>query len=73
MEKLVEIGQTMGLEGQDLLNFVTEQQNIQIKDAKAKREAEAARREADAEQQKIQIEEANAKREAEAEQKKRYK
>ena len=57
MEKLVELGQTMGLEGRDLLNFVTEQQNIQIKEANAKRKAEE-------EQQKIQIEEAKAKRQA---------
>ena len=79
MEKLVETGQTMGLEGRDLLNFVTEQQNIQIKEAKAKREAEAeqwkiqieeakAKREAEEEQQKIQIEEAKAKRQADEEQ-----
>ena len=57
MEKLIEIGKNMELEGQNLLNFVTEQQKIQIQERAAEREAAKAKREA---------EEAKTKREIDA-------
>ena len=39
MEKLTEIGKNMELEGQNLLNFVKEQQKIQIQERTAERKA----------------------------------
>ena len=43
MEKLIEIGKNMELEGQNLLNFVKEQQKIQIQERSAEREAAKAK------------------------------
>ena len=40
MDKLIERGQQMGLEGPELLKFVTEQQKIEREDRAAEREAE---------------------------------
>ena len=64
MEKFIEIGKNMELEGQNLLNFVKEQQQIQIQERAAEREAAKAEREEV--KAKREANEAKAKREIEA-------
>ena len=66
MEKLIEIGKNMELEGQNLLNFVTEQQKIQIQERAAEREAAKAKREAEEVRAIREAEEAKTKREIDA-------
>ena len=66
MDKLIERGQQMGLEGPELLKFVTEQQKTEREDRAAEREAEKLKAEVTAEKRRIEAEQ--EKREAEAEQ-----
>ena len=66
MDKLIERGKQMGLEGPELLKFVTEQQKIEREDRAAEREAEKLKAEVTAE--KLRIEAEQEKRKADAEQ-----
>ena len=49
MEKLIEMGKKMGLDGEKLLEFCTEQQKIEREERAAEREEQRAKREAEAE------------------------
>ena len=61
MEKHLELGQQMGLEGQKLLEYCLAQQKVELEERAAERKSQQARREAEAEAEK-------ARREAETEQ-----
>ena len=68
MEKHLELGQQMGLEGEKLLEYCLAQQKIELEERAAERKSQQARREAEAEQALREAEAAKARREAEAEQ-----
>ena len=65
MERLIEIGKQMGLDGKALLDYCTEQQKIEREERAAEREEQKAKREAEEQKAKREAEEQKAKREAE--------
>ena len=71
MEKHLELGQQMGLEGQKLLEYCLAQQKIELEERAAERKSQQARREAEAEKTLREAEAAKVRREIEEEKAKR--